>query len=497
MYGSKLLVMAQALEARELRRFVDYVHSPYFNKHERLNAFADYLYTAITERDPTAFNRQAVYTYLFPGEPFNEQRLADLMSYLTKLLEGFLAQERFEADAFQRSYYLLTDLGERNQDKFRDSTFRKLRKQQGKRAHRNETYLLHEYLVWDESDHYFMRQQQRTQDESLQHKVDALDLFYLTAKLKNACEMVNRAHVIAVDYKYILTEELLRYLDDHIEAYLDYPPIQVYYHILRTLKNPEEPVYYEELKKVLDTARPYFQEKSASQREQEEVRYMYLYVQNYCIHQVNRGRKHYLRELFELYKWLLESRILFEGEYLSQWDYKNIVSAGHRLEEYDWTEGFIHRYREHLAPEVRENAFNYNQAVLLYHQHDYRAAKRLLQEVQFTDAYYALGGRVLLLRIYFEVKDWEPLYSLLDSFQVFLKRNKQISTYQQEIHLNFLRLVRKLTRLRTQQEVDENSVTPEKVAALHQEIAQSREVAARQWLEQQTDALTRLVAQAV
>jgi hypothetical protein len=461
---------------------VDFVHSPYFNKHERLMAMADYLYAALTEPDGAELSKEAIFAYLFPAEAYHEQRMADLQSYLVKLLERFLAQHHLEQHPFHEQYHLMAELAQRNLDKQYLQAFRGLEKQQEKRTHRNEDFFLHQYMMWNESDHFFMRQQQRTRDESLQQKVDALDLFYLTAKLKNACEMVNREHVISVNYNYWLTEELLNYLRDNIADYQAYPPIVVYYHILLTLMEPDDPAHYPRLKGVLNDARPYFQQPTATAREREEVRYMYLYVQNHCIHQINRGHPEFLRELFELYKWLLESEIIFEGEYLSQWDYKNIVTAGHRLEEYSWTEQFIYEYRDRLHPEVRENAFNYNLATLALQQKDYRKALKVLQEVQFSDVYYALGGRVLLARIYYETRDFEPLFSLMDSFQIFIKRNKSISEYQQKLHLNFIKMLRKLTTLRSK--LPEEGATLDKKLAekLQASLNTTPEVAASTWL---------------
>jgi hypothetical protein len=42
MHGSKLHHLLESLAPREMRRFVDFVHSPYYNKHERLQALVDY-----------------------------------------------------------------------------------------------------------------------------------------------------------------------------------------------------------------------------------------------------------------------------------------------------------------------------------------------------------------------------------------------------------------------------------------------------------------------
>jgi hypothetical protein len=481
MIGSKLLLLLDSFSSREFRKFVEYVQSPYFNKHDRLRDFADYLFTHSHPRNEHALDRHQAFAFLFPGEDFQEQKLADLMSYLVRLAEQFLAQLHFDRDTYDQHSRLLQELASRDLHKPFQSTQRTLRRDQDKRHHRDEDFYLSEYRYWDISDKYFMRQQKRTQDESLQQKVDALDLFYLASKLKNACEMVNRQHVISQSYHFWLTDEVLAYLRHHIDEYEQHPAIVVYFHILRTLTEPDDEAHFHKLKDVLA--------RNIDRFEREETRYMYLYVQNYIIHRINKGLAEYLPELFSLYKWLLETGIILEGNYLSQWDYKNIVSAGYRMEEYEWTEHFINTYKDSLRPEEQANAYSYNLAMLYYFKKEYKSALRVLQQVEFTDVYYALGARNILLKTYYDLRDYDPLFSLLDSFAVYLKRNKEVSAYQQKIHLSFIKLLRKLTNLTSRAEAGSPATVMDQIDQLIDKIAESKEVANYAWLHKKALAL--------
>lgn len=481
MIGSKLLLLLDSFSSREFRKFVEFVQSPYFNKHDRLRDFADYVFANSHPRNEPALDRQRTFEFLFPNEEFQEQKLADLMSYLVRLAEQFLSYQHYERDTFDQQTRLLQELAARDLHKSFQSTQRTLRRDQDKRHHRDEDFYISEYEYWDISDKYFMRQQKRTQDESLQQKVDALDLFYLTSKLKNACEMVNRQHVISQSYHFWLTDEVLGYLKHHIDEYEAHPAIVVYYHILLTLTEPEDEAHFHKLKDVLA--------KNIDRFEREETRYMYLYVQNYIIHRINKGQQDYLPELFGLYKWLLETGIILEGNYLSQWDYKNIVSAGYRMEEYEWTEHFINTYKDYLRPEEQANAYSYNLAMLYYFKKEHKSALKVLQQVEFTDVYYALGARNILLKTYYDLRDYDPLFSLLDSFSVYLKRNKDVSTYQQKIHLNFIKLLRKLTNLTSRADAGGPAAILDQIDNLMARIEENKEVANYAWLHKKAEAL--------
>src|SRR5690606_32342485 len=173
-----------------------------------------------------------------------------------------------------------------------------------------------------------------------------------------------------------------------------------------------------------------------------EARDMYAYAQNYCIKQVNSGNMKFLTDLFQLYKMTLETGIIFSDKYLSPWSYKNITSVALRLKEYEWAEYFVEQYKERVEPSFRKNAYAYNMASIFFDNGKFDKALELLRHVDFSDVYYSLDSKAMMLRIYYELKEKNPLNSLLDSFRVFLKRNKQVSEYQRTLYLNLIKHVR-------------------------------------------------------
>ena len=61
-----------------------------------------------------------------------------------------------------------------------------------------------------------------------------------------------------------------------------------------------------------------------------------------------------------------------------------------------------------------------------------------LREVEFSDIFFALDAKMMLLKIYFDNGDEEPLNSLITSFKAFLKRNRLISDVMRKTYLNFI-----------------------------------------------------------
>jgi len=235
-----------------------------------------------------------------------------------------------------------------------------------------------------------------------------------------------------------LTEEILQILQPE-NPLLQLPPIRLYLQIYLTLKEEENEAHFHKLTELLEENYQYFSQKEAVG--------MYSYARNYCIRKINTGNREYLRYLFDLYRNQLDSEVLlFEG-ILSDNDYKNIITVGMQLEEKAWVFDFLHTYKKHLRPTQQENVFNYNLAVYYYSAQDYDSATQLLNTVKFTDSYYEINGKIILLKTYFLQREFQPFYYLLNAFKLSLLRNKKVATNYRNAISNFLIQFKKIAKL--------------------------------------------------
>jgi len=171
----------------------------------------------------------------------------------------------------------------------------------------------------------------------------------------------------------------------------------------------------------------------------DELNTVYSYALNYCVQKINTGRSEFYKEILSLYKMLLERKLLFTNGFLSQWDYTNIITSALRLDEFDWTENFIHSYKNSLIPDEQFNVYTSNLAAFYFAKKDYDNALQLLHEVEFTDPFYQAAAKIIQLKVYFEIDEQEAFFSLSEAFKQFVNRNKQFSVYQKETNLNFIK----------------------------------------------------------
>jgi hypothetical protein len=352
------------------------------------------------------------------------------------LAEKFISFKNYEKD---EDIYLIKAYQERDLSKyFKQETEKANHQLTNKSLIRNEDYYRTKYELNELSYQYTLENENRNIDTELQSLVDNLDVFYLSKKLKYSCEIINRMNILKVVYDINLLNNLLDYIKAHNVK--DVPSIMIYYRVLTTLQDPKEEKNYFVLKQLII--------EHLSKFKKDEQYDLYGYLQNYCIKQINSGNNNYLNRLFENYNDMLIRDVVIKNNLIAQFDFKNIVTVALRVEEYNWTEKFITKYQYFLAKEHKVNAVNYNLARLYFYQKKYKIGLKQLLSVEFTDIYYSLDSRALLLKTYYEMDDLESASSLINAFKIFLKRDNTISEYQNLTYSNFLQLVYLLVRFK-------------------------------------------------
>src|SRR6185295_14912229 len=129
---------------------------------------------------------------------------------------------------------------------------------------------------------------------------------------------------------------------DHLRthSYKHVPAVNIYYHILLSQLEPAEEKHFAKLKELITSHYKLFS--------LAELKNQFVFAMNYCIGKINQGKTGYLKEIFALYQYALENDLMLEEDFLSPWDYKNIITVSLRLKEFKWTEKFIRDYKNRI-----------------------------------------------------------------------------------------------------------------------------------------------------
>ncbi len=469
MTGSKLFALLKTFNKYELNRLRKFVESPFFNENELLVHLFD-LIDKFLRSNKEDIDQSEIWKKLFPEIPYDDVKFRRLSSDLNKLAQDFLAVEDFKNQPLAFDSYQLRLLNIKGLDKHYLAVERNIERERERITLRDSMYyynnMMLEYekhLFWEKHD------VMRTKKVNLDVADFQLDCFFLSLKLKNYCDAINYKNILNIKIKIGMIESLLEIVKQpHYQAV---PAISIYYQILLTLTDRENENHFFNLKQLLNNNNFSFQ--------QQEMRNMYIFAQNYCIKKINTGNATYYRELFDIYKILIDTNIILNKGIIVPWDYKNITSVGLRVGEYKWVEKFVKNYNQHLPKDHQKNALTYNLAILHFYKKDYGEVITLLRDMSYKDFFDALQGRWLLLKTYYELDEFDALDALIDSFRIFLRRNKSISKSYQKMYMNALKFLQKImkTPYETKASTDKLSV----------QIKECNPIADRSWLLQKLE----------
>ncbi|MEL6865000.1 MAG: hypothetical protein AAFP19_11295 [Bacteroidota bacterium] len=474
MQNTRLIGLFRLLSTKERRKFKEYIHSPFFNKNEKLQQLHDLLALQAPKFPAKQIEKRRLYQQLFPKSPYKELSLNNLISDLLQKLYEFLAHQKYTEKPHLQKSFQLEWLLEKDAYSHAEKELKRYRQLQDKNHYRNYDYYLQEYLFYERSDYYHVSHSNRKEEESLQLQSNHLDWYYFTNKMRLACDMASRNTVIKATYECRFLEDLIQKYECNKHQLQEMPALKVYYSIYQMLIHFEAEEYYRDLKALLPQYYRLFP--------QAELRTIYNYVLNYCIRKVNSGRSMYYRESLDLYKILLEQKTIFLNGYLTQWTYKNITTIAIRVKDYDWIESFIHDYKDALLPEERNNAFAYNSAALYHARKDYKRALLQLQDVEFTATSYYMGAKIIQVKSYYELAEFEALFALIEAFKKYLLRRREISDYRRKANNNFLNLVKRIVQLKSSRHTLRRLVLQQKVERLSERLQAMNPVANKDWL---------------
>ena len=460
MQNTLVYTLLRTFTKQDIREARKWLASPYHNQREDLPLLFEKLAAAAPEG--LSLSREQAWQALHSGQPYDDQQLRLLLSYLYRCLEDFLQQREAEQAPWLQQHLLLTAYRKRGLDSHFQKAYRKLHKQQKAESQRPPEHHLAQY--WLEQERYQEESTLgRTREHNLQELEDQLTCAFLSMKLRQGCFLLAHEAVYKASYRIALEEALLGLATQ--EPYRDIPAISVYCHCYRMLRFPEQDQYFTTFQSRL------FQ--SIGLFPQAELRDLFLLAINFCIRKINQTAEGYLREALELYQKGLETEVLLENGDLSRFTYNNAIGIALRLQEFDWAERFLHHYRPYLEAGQEEAAFSLNAARLAFARRQYGQVLAHLQRADYRDLINNMVAKTLQMKAYYELEEFDLLEAHLRSMRAFLRRKRHIGYHQQNF-LNIIRYTQKLLAL--------NPMDREAGKALEESIRNAEPLTEKEWL---------------
>ena len=463
MQKSKLVTVFKKIDKKDLRDFKKWVQSPIHNEHKDVSKLFDFLFTRY-QLNATTLKKERAWKYLYQNKPYDDLRMRHIMSSSLKVLEEFVSYKMVKNISFEHEKKLVKAYRDRKLLKPATQSLKKATKYLNKSVPLDEAYYYHKYelevLKFD-----LEGTQNRTRATNITEITKQASLFFMITTLRYAYTARSQQSLKKTDYNVPLLDSVLQEVEHH--DYSSSPILMIYYHGYQTLNNPEEEQHFQALNYYLE------QYDWLGAKEQREILLMAL---NYAIKQINTGSQFYMQEAFRLYKKGLEENLLIEQNEMSHFAYKNIVSLGIILKEYEWLDDFIPMYALKLKGDSKSNYRDYSLARLTFARGDFNQTMELLIQADYDDIMLNIGAKVMLLKLYYQQGYWDALEALLESFRIFLNRKKELS-YHKTHYANLISWVKKL--------LSTPNFDKEVRKKMKQEIANTHPLAEREWLLEQ------------
>ena len=228
MEQSKIVRYIQTLSRKEQEKFYQHLISPCFNQHEKTTLLLE-----IILRKPLLLEqRDRLFGQLYPGEPFDEQRLHNLFSNLKKLYVKFLSYQQLEANEPALQLFALEKLSLQASDELLINRARQLEKLlKGKTTQNIQDYFIGyrvNYLLSNAGEDVIDAQKIQQQ----QQMIAQLNHFFLAEQLKLSCSLMAYTMVSNFQYDFSFLEFVLHYINQHPELLQENRLINLYYNIL-------------------------------------------------------------------------------------------------------------------------------------------------------------------------------------------------------------------------------------------------------------------------
>jgi len=451
MENTKLIQLLKTFNRLEINDFGKLVRSPFFNESPKLILLYEMLKENYPDFEPSSFDKRSIFKKLYPQEKiYNDKKIRSILNLMLDLAEEYLLQKEIKKDEIGTERYLLSQYFSRKLE----SHFKKILKKMDETIEKsrliNNKYFQNRYYRIQAKRSFFGFTKpigkRHEQFDDFARETGMLEKYSILKLLKYYLIMRNAGGHLSFDFDYSLLHILMKYIDE--KKFIEYPIFEIFknLHKLETFQFDEK--LYSKTKNL------FFDSIATIEKEDSILISIELY--NIATKYSNQGIEKYRYEQFDILKKINKYGIYaIENEYMSESHYLNTVYMALSIGEMGWTENFINEYKDKLNPSVSNNAFIFSLGLIDMIRKNYGKALEEFAKVKVDDFYYYLRIKYNRLKIYYDIEEYETIFSEIDAFKHYLHKYKEIPAFIQKRATNFLSLLNRTVKAKIDNNLDE------------------------------------------
>lgn len=446
MLNTSVIEILRTFDKTELKKFDDFLQSPYFNKKTILVKLFKYIKKFSPEFLSDNLNRERIWNYLYPEKEFNYGVMKNLLYDLTQLTERFLAEEIIDNDKYLLGLNLLDNLSSRDLPKIYLSKYKILEdrlfnSEEGGSKYENIAELkwmkYSSFDIMDSPDYEIIYEISNYTIYS--YLINIFKLYNNVIAQNFALKNIDKKSLIE---KFLIEtdlEKIFDFIKMEINSEKDFAILNVYYKMYKAVKNIDNITYYYDYKKTVL--------KNIYLFEHEEKRNIVACLWTSLSY--NKVIRDKLFEFNDLNKIAHKMGIMLDNDgTISIRNYSLGIRIAMLANDKDFLIEFKNKYMHLLRSSAIENMKLYTEAYLCFALKDFRNALESISLIKFDLLTFKSELKNLQIMIYYELNDIESIIYASDSYKHFAAKNKNVSESSEEIIFKFINYVNALCKLK-------------------------------------------------
>jgi len=467
--GEKFYISLNSLDNKELNSFIRYSKSNFINKKNEITRTIELFKKNKKHFKNLLTNENILFNKIFPEiKTFDRILLKDLFHYSMILFEDFIVYYISKNDKEQRLNILADFYTRKNLQKEALAINTKLYKIILKAKLNYKNY----YKIFKLDMNRFEILLNDFNYETFQYAEKALsylDQYYFLEKIRITQELRTDEIMSNRKYKIILLDEIKKSIkeDNLINKKILFKIYSISSDLYEGILDKKTFFIYKRLVLSNIDKFDFFSKK------------MFLVnMGNYLSILFNKtADKDLLKEVFENYKNQLHHKTIVENGKIVDANFTQIVNVSLALKEYNWVNKFIEDYGKLL---YNNDLVLLNKAMVLYVQKEYDKALDNLLLIDLKTPKISYEAKTLYAKILYLKKEFELLGNHLNTFELYLRRQKGISELIRENNLKFVLYLKRLLK---------NQVNKSSIKKLRKDLEEDKSVFNRAWLITYVDLL--------
>lgn len=459
--NNKAIQILKTFSKEDVRRFHDFLSSPFFNQSKKLIKFYDALIRFYPEFDSKFLSEKALSKKTCPELPFNRLTVNSLFFDLSKAAEKYFLIISVEKCSVESDDLLRRELFERKLYKLMSENIKNTKNRITENKNVNANFYVNMFNLLTDTFNLNKINNPNSSESKIQFKVDILTqrgkfilYFFITEMIREYENLltIEKAYNTNEDSNFIfkffskvdftsIIQTLIENNEDDIHSKI----IRTYLGLFLAFSHFDDEKYYFEYKKILL--------KNMDFLSVDEKRFHFGRLLRYCLVKTEKNELNskFNNELFNIYEFILKSENYKSSimHFMPMELYRGILSHGLKLKKYKWVLDFIKTYSKLLLPDRRKNILYFSLAEYFFRKRMFKGAKKNLSKIVFEEFIYKTDYKNLLLMIHVELKEYENALCMIDSYNHFLSNDKTLSKDYKKRLKKFINVVQKLVLHKT------------------------------------------------